>query len=87
MDRLTGMHVEEADVDVAVFLGQMLGEHLAHGEIGGDDVVGEDGRQLEHFRAREQAGGVAVHGPDDVDDAVAHLPNNCGGVPPSDIDG
>jgi hypothetical protein len=68
------MHMEEADMDVAILLGEMLGEHLAHGEVGGDDVVGEDGRQLEHLRAREQAGGVAVHGPDEVDDAVAHLP-------------
>jgi len=51
----------------------VLVEHRAHREVRRGRVVGVHEGQLEHLGAREQAGGVAVHGPDDVDHAVADL--------------
>jgi hypothetical protein len=37
-----------------------------------------DERQLEHLGAREQVGRIAVHRPDDVDHAIAHLVDELG---------
>jgi hypothetical protein len=67
------MHVKHDDMHAGILLGEVVVEHLAHREVRRDRVVDVDAGQFEHFRAREELRRVAVHRPDDVDDAVANL--------------
>src|SRR3546814_6524924 len=56
-----------------VFPYTTLVRSVVHGEVGRRGIVHEDEGQLENFGAREDARGIAVDGPDDVDHTVAHL--------------
>src|SRR3546814_1185446 len=67
VDGLTGVDVEEHHLGALVFLLQAALEHVVHGEVGRLGIVHEDEGQLENFGAREDARGIAVDGPDDVD--------------------
>jgi hypothetical protein len=55
-DRLTAMDMEPHDLEAAVVVGQVVGEHVVHGEVRGADVVHEDAGQLEDLGARELPG-------------------------------
>ena len=79
LDALAGMHVQEHHLDALEVVGdRAVVEHVAHRKIRRRRVVGMHEGELKHLGAREQTWGVAVHRPDDVDHAVAHLVDQLG---------
>ena len=73
VQRVAGVDVDQDRLHVLVLLGQPLVVEVLDREVGRDRVAAVHERQLEHLGARELAGRVAGHGPDDVDHAVAQL--------------